>query len=1490
MPPLDKPSAEILADFENPDSDAQYVLNTAKDRLNNEWKGLSAEEVFEKIITAFEGEDFHADLVKYQGYFLDQIKAVGYPSAAEQVAQVDEFFEYKNLKTAYEQWESPQTLQALIENLENSSDKAAQALAVLLKKTKGLNAKFEAFKIKYRTDLLNSPEAEQIAQVQREIQQDVVYTAFGAKSYFEELFAAQKEALKSAVDPVAIQKKHLQTLRQLRRDIRAFDETTKGIDQAFVYLFGESIWDEANQALFDAIASAKDGKVDTKKALSLSEKNAQMIRLEKEKLEKTQHYLSQPQTLDRTVAHLFDAELSPTDVDIEKVWKMFESSDHLGLAIDPKLKVYFERNFLPSFQSQVTDRYREALSKNSSRVDETYAKILSDARQQTFKGKEAYGTFIAQQMQDRLGDFYAKKPKLLPDSVWEGKKLQRFNEAERNWEDYINNGEKTVWDHLNQALRESEKQKFDSKDAYIAFLKKTTGTLSKKKFLPDEVWDLRIKDRFRDRANFLWEKRLEVSRKKTWDQINEKMRDGARMKFLTKKEMLDFLYEWNTKDNQVPYETWKNEFQKPFNSMAEVLWKRRETDILVDSKQVQKIMSQVSLASEKINGKPRTEADFIKIAKSQLSSKIKGKITDEAWDTHMQAYFYPRVESELRANEAALKQAMMQFKAPKAKDRLACKNEAQYLDLVKTQFAANNAKLMGLVPNGRYDQLRDSTLLARAREQWRNHEASEEAALSTAKAALNHENLLKTVHHFAKNKQIPNPTIAEVKTSSSHALASQFKLRPDQLKALDDDLQQYAAQVRTLYDGRRSSALKTVKAYRVPDGASFNQAELGSPKDFHAALQKKVGDMNFTHIDDWYLVKNDADAYIEDLWQQQVAKEKEVAEAANDNVSEETETVVETNLEQGSEDLDATQKETSKEHPAEQTPWMKRFGIAPDAVSAKGAERFDRVMNLPEFNLGGIPNSDLRIAVPVLVNMLGGFRETTWKNFTTRIRDDLRSLKNKDPQSRFYQIIKSFAVGYPYKETDFDKVPGLDNVFNNLVKRTKGPEGEKFTTIKNMYRHFFKPADRLALDEELSEEDIAEFEALWEEEVKAESVFADEAIEVTEDTDEDFSEDVIEEIDQDLAVEELSYPEAEEVIEEIVEEIEAEVLESGLEIESDLAAEDLEAIELNQELDTEETIAEEILETELNNEELAEIEIEKAVEEPDNQAELVEVEGEELTLEPSEAADELIENEADETLESEAEEILETDIEPVESGAADVVEEAATEDVDNDLSELDEITQTEADIDTEPNTAYQDYLKEGAVVLTEVDNILTEVVDSDDEVVDEKLQKIVGTNEQAELRPEEQAVALTEAAEVLPEKLYKILIKLRASGLLSAEALAWLIDQGTEFYVTDQSQDLSLAGALKLIEISQRSRFLGGKFIIQTKLTERILEKRVQNLDIFIRDFVAFLNAIDGVQSMAIKRWKQGRLQGVVKTRIEEHPLSIACELNTHKLRTGRQT
>ena len=106
--------------------------------------------------------------------------------------------------------------------------------------------------------------------------------------------------------------------------------------------------------------------------------------------------------------------------------------------------------------------------------------------------------------------------------------------------------------------------------------------------------------------------------------------------------------------------------------------------------------------------------------------------------------------------------------------------------------------------------------------------------------------------------------------------------------------------------------------------------------------------------------------------------------------------------------------------------------------------------------------------------MMGGFRQTTWKNFTLRIRTDMRALENKDPQSRLFQILQSFATGYPYKLTDFDVVPGIDNVFNNLIKRTKGPEGEKFTTIKNLYKHYFRSGDREELDAEITDE---EFEA-----------------------------------------------------------------------------------------------------------------------------------------------------------------------------------------------------------------------------------------------------------------------------------------------------------------------------------------------------------------------------------------------------------------------------
>ena len=1201
-----------------------------------------------------------------------------------------------------------------------------------------------------------------------------------------------QEAIKSFLDRKDLKPAdRLRLLNSYVKGAEEIDGVTSDIDYEFFQDFAEELFAPANALFAKSIESGSD---DFSAALKLAEKAADHLRAERSKVLDSANYLGQNETVLNAVYHLFDIEDDPGVIDIDKVWRMLESSNHLGIKIDPRLKSYFEKNYLKSFTDRVKNQYRTKLEINKSLVDSTYASILHSTDSQQFATKAEYDAYVKSQMKSELADFYVNKPKLLPDSVWEGKRTQRINEANRHWEARVDKGEQHVWRELEQTLDKANSQKFSNKAAYIEHLKQTTQQLSEAKHIPDEVWDNRVKDRFKDRVENRWQHRLEKGSESAWNKLNQAFKEADQRKFNSKEELVSFIQLTTAKldnDKTVPDDFWDKNMKPAVSARVDVAWARRSAEKKKDSERVQSALQKVSLAPNKITGQPKTEQDFFRIAKLQIPDGVKGKLTDSEWDQHMQAYFYPTVKAQLKQNEGVVSAAMKGFAKPSTEDFLKVGSQNGYLQLVKQRFAIQNKGVMGLIPNVQYDALRDRVLLTQAREQWRTHEASEANALNTAKAALNSENLLGTVHHFAKHKKIAKPTVADIKASSSKALASQFNLRPDQLKLLDTDLKLYAAQTLGLHQSRQRSAMQTVKQYRVPPNTTFTADQLKTSASFYEAMVTVAGFMNFTHVDDWYLVEPEAMAHIESLHQEQLTVIGDQRVESSEAVEEE----IEVSLEEGSEELAKNQKENINEVPLEATDWMIQCGVSPESVGQKGVDRFGQIMRLPEFTLGGIPKSDLKILIPALINLAGGFREQTWNRFRLQVRDDLRAT-GKDPQSRLFQILKTFTMGYPYKPNDFDLVPGINQTFNNLVRRIKSPDGEKFSTIKHLYLNFLRP-------EQLEELDISEAEL-------TDLIQAEIDLDTTEEAVEEIMiDEVLEEVEPETTIEPV-------VVEEVAPEDEVPALE-----------------ELEEEVEPESEI------TPVEIEEIEEIEDSEDLEPV--------VELEEVLVEDPE------------------------DIVPVEV-----------------VPEVEEVVEPEMSLETitEPETGsgfetFSDYLAEGAKVLQEVDSILRPKVEERDE--ESKQRTEIGSQPEEnreELRLEERKSPLDEAAEVVPDKLHKHLTKMRASGLLSDEALSWLFNQGTEFYVAD-GQHLTLAAVLGIINVSLQAR---GIFNLKNKLSSGVLARPVGNAELLIEKILRASNQVDQLTGMVVGNSKEGRIQGHWETKLGLRPFTFSCKLGVQNL------
>ncbi len=1305
---------------------------------------------------------------------------------------------------------------------------------------------------------------EELAGAQDKLRDTPFFTeaSYGAKDAINELFAKQ-EADAQSLDDFGyrdLASQQIATLNALTKGAKEIDETTADIHLDFFVDIADSAFAGANATFADTI---RNGDTDYREALGQAQTVAENIRAERKKYETAEKFLSDPNRLERSVDHCLADEQNLLDLqkDPQKIFRLLR--DRYGVDFDTNFvaEKYLENRLVGPYVIRVETAYKRQLESNKNQVMQAHAQILREANNQNFASRAEYEAFVQSQMQAAFPDQKnSQAKKYMPDSEWDRLRARNMRAAEQAWEAKIETGQARAWTILDAGLDRFSEQRFASESEFVDYVKALSREVQNQGLLPDEVWDDKVGEKLKTKATAAYEKYLEKGTEKVWSQLDGALKTAETKKFNTKAELIDFIKTTTTDLNQqklIPDERWNQLIAKDLRAKVDMVWTKRDLEKKTDSERVASAMATVSLSHK--DKKPRTAEDFYRIAKENLPNNIKGKLTDSEWDAHMRTHFYPRIKTMLKENEGKVQSAMESAGLPNPLD---FKNQTDFVAAAKLAFSQSNPGALGIIPNNRYDVLRDRFFIPRAKEAWRSHEQSEGAALDKARAAMNDQNLLGTVHHFAKNKGVENPTSAAIKASSAKALVSQFGLRPDQLKSLEPELNSYAAQAVALHKSRRHAAQEVVQKYQVPKNLDFTSAQLSTPTAFYEAIKTGIGDMQFIDINDWYLVEKEAMAHIEALRMQQLALANnpadtlEVEEETSETTDPQTEVV-----EEGSQEL-TENLETNMETPAEKTPWMKRFGLEPEGMNPKGVERFNRVMQLPEFNLGGIPPADLKIAVPVLVNMLAGFRETTWKNFTLRIRQDMRGLESKDPQSRLFQILKSFATGYPYKPTDFDVVPGLDNVFNNLVKRTKNPDGERFITIKSMYLHYFSLDDRLALDQDISEED---FEAQLLEVMDADGEWVEAG-------------DVSENISDRLLA----------TAEDLEEDIETVPLENEIvaEIEPETEAFDLETTELETE-ESETVDAESVLEEKMTEVIPAEIEdAESEDSEAETKGETNEVQDESLEAAASttEAAldVDMIEPIGIEAIDTEAEDgLLEAEDETTEevSVAAETVEEDAEEEVPD--TEPINVENT-----TETSENFSDYLQPGAEVLTEVDQIMrhdSENREDEGEDIEQTDNQVFVEESIEELRPVETKAPLAEAAEVVPEKLYKHLLKLHTMGLLSDEAISWLLEQGTEFAVVDDTVVITLDQALRLLEISLQNQFLARNLRFEIKLGATVRAKVVLNFEDFMTLFTAQFQATDGLRKLMINGHRGGQLRGYFDTKFGKKSFAIECQLGRIK-------
>ena len=116
-------------------------------------------------------------------------------------------------------------------------------------------------------------------------------------------------------------------------------------------------------------------------------------------------------------------------------------------------------------------------------------------------------------------------------------------------------------------------------------------------------------------------------------------------------------------------------------------------------------------------------------------------------------------------------------------------------------------------------------------------------------------------------------------------------------------------------------------------------------------------------------------------------------------------------------------------------------------------------------------------------------------------------------------------------------------------------------------------------------------------------------------------------------------------------------------------------------------------------------------------------------------------------------------------------------------------------------------------------------------------------------------------------------------GLLSDEAISWLIEQSMEFAVVEEEARLALSQALKLLEISLQSQFLARNLQFVVTLGQSAQTKVVVNLEEFFQDFMAQTQAVDGLQVVTVNAHRSGALRGYFSTRFGKKSFAAKCRL-----------
>jgi len=487
---------------------------------------------------------------------------------------------------------------------------------------------------------------------------------------------------------------------------------------------------------------------------------------------------------------------------------------------------------LLDFKLNVSDKYEETIVENTAEAEGKFQSILKNVPKSGFQSQEEFQDYIQNQVQREMGDFFTNPPSKLPNDKWDSLRDNfMIPSASEHWDKYLENGGKNVNAKLDKALIEAQSQDFQTKEELIKFLQTTTNELNREKLVPDDFWNNEIADPFHAKVNILWEQKEEIN------EGNLEAVKGA-----------------------------MNGFKLSFSLLREA--------------------------------QPRTEADFIRLGKEQLKEKfghVFGKISDDKWDMMMKAHFYPRIKRRIKSNEKAIVKEMNSLSFLGKEDVSKCSNEKEYIEAFKAKFRKEKYHVFGWVPNENYNRIRDQHLLKRARKGWLEHERSENEKINKARTALNPQNIVGTVHHFAKSKGIKNPSVSDFQKSSTKALISQFGLTKNQAEKLRGDLISYAQQAKQEHSRRKSRAISEVNRYGndVSKVENFTEADLNQPinlqnpkaSGFYRKMVAQVGDMKFENVDDWYLVANEALGKMDGIRQQKLK------EASRDKVLDKDESM-----------------------------------------------------------------------------------------------------------------------------------------------------------------------------------------------------------------------------------------------------------------------------------------------------------------------------------------------------------------------------------------------------------------------------------------------------------------------------------------------------------------------------------------------------------------------------------------------------------------------